>query len=149
MYKNKCPSPSVPISVCANIPVHGDTHLLLDFQPSPRHTIHWHTWTNQPNAESRKRSRPALCRSIACNCKNTINIKIYYHITSWIFSKGNWYLKLSSSWRIPWNKRRTISKNKAMKIKTTHPQTCWSKSPYCRHQYQSSLKQDLQSPDIS
>lgn len=31
MYKNKCPSPSVQVSMCANIPVHGDTHLLLDF----------------------------------------------------------------------------------------------------------------------
>lgn len=124
VWKQLSQIPSVQVSMCA-----------WRYTPAPAFPAfskaqnQWHTWTNQPNAESRKRSRQAFCRSIACNCKHTIDIKVYYHITSWVFSKGNWYLKLSSSWRTQWNKRRTISKNKAMKIKKTHPQTCWSKSP--------------------
>lgn len=96
IYKNKCYSPSVKISMYAHISMHGDTHtspsrissLLLEVN-----TLHWQTFTNQPNAESRKRWRPTLRTSIVCNCKNIINIDKYL-LPYYYFFQANFVLKV-------------------------------------------------------
>lgn len=81
------------------------------------------TLFHKSNAESRKRRRPTLCRSTVLNCKNIINIDKYYHSLRCFIQ-----VKLIKSSSCKEAKGEVFFKIKVMKIKKTHPQTCWSKT---------------------